>query len=261
MKLPNSTKKTSVQHTKKTTPNKDWYYYGTHAVQALLEYRAHEIKQIWLDKKHTVLAKMAQNASIAVQWAQTDTLTDLAGSAHHGGAVAYAKAMPMLGDDDLVRIIDEFDDGVIVLLDQVSDPTNLGAILRTCAAMGVRAVVVPRHGSALLSPLVAKIAVGAGERVPFVVASNLVRAIELLKDSGVFVYGTALDTQAKPLWDNDFSGKIGLVMGAEGDGIRTLTAKRCDGILYIPIDIESLNVGATTAMALYEIVRQRAKTQ
>lgn len=243
--------------------SKNWHYYGAHSVKALLHHRPHEILNLFIKiDKHDDIADLAISHGISVSRVKQGALDNLFKDADervsHSGVVALARA-PFIGDEhDLYTQAAHTDNGIWVILDQVADPQNLGAILRTSAAMGVNGVVITRHHSAQFSPLVAKIAVGAMECVPLFCVSNLARAIDGIKDAGVFVYGTALDDGARAIWEQDFGGKVALVLGAEGDGARHLTLQKCDGCVYIPIqNVQSLNVGAAAAMALYEVKRSR----
>ena len=144
----------------------------------------------------------------------------------------------------------------------VTDPHNLGACLRTAAAMQVDAVIAPRDRAASLTPTARKVAAGGAEVVPFIQVTNLARCLEQLKVARVHVIGTALDDQAQPLEQLDLTGRIALVMGAEETGMRRLTRERCDQVGYIPMSgrLQSLNVSVATGMCLYEACRQRRMT-
>jgi 23S rRNA (guanosine2251-2'-O)-methyltransferase len=147
-------------------------------------------------------------------------------------------------------------------LDNVTDPHNLGACIRTAAAMGAQAVVVPRDRAAGLTPTARKVAAGGAELIKFVQVTNLARTLQNLQEQGVFVVGTLLDATAKPLDQIDLNGKLAIVMGAEDSGLRRLTQERCDQLAYIPMQgqLQSLNVSVAAGMALYEACRQRQTT-
>ncbi|MBP8032613.1 MAG: RNA methyltransferase, partial [Psychrobacter sp.] len=137
------------------------------------------------------------------------------------------------------------------------------ACLRTAVAMGVDAVICPKHHAASLTPTVAKVSVGAAEMMPIVSVTNLARTLGKIKNAGVFVFGTALNAEAKPIHAADMTGKTAIIMGSEGEGMRRLTMESCDELVYIPMsgnehgNLQSLNVSVATGMALYEINRQR----
>lgn len=245
------------------------HFYGIHAVQAILNTRPLEAKALFVqsydkhqNNEHKKLIALAESMGVSVQIAHKDSLSELCGSSQHQGVVLAARLRAMLDDGDL----DEFlvvDNAVFLILDQITDPHNFGACLRTASVMGVTAVIIPRHQSVGLTPTVAKVSVGGAESVPVLAVTNLARTLEKLKSAGVFVFGTALDKTAKPLQACDFGGKVAIVMGSEGDGMRRLTGELCDTLVYIPmIDSldrpQSLNVSVATGMVLWEVMRGRS---
>jgi 23S rRNA (guanosine2251-2'-O)-methyltransferase len=180
------------------------------------------------------------------------------GAVHQGlGALVDGLDDPDL--DDIIRATDGQDAARVVVLDQVTDPHNVGAILRSCAGFGVAAVICPERHSPGATAVMAKAASGALERVPFVRVVNLARTLEHLKKAGYWCVGLAGEAQT-PLHEADMTGKIALVVGAEGEGLRRLTRENCDLLVRIPIDkgVESLNVSNATAIALYELQRRAA---
>ena len=251
------------------------YFYGIHAVAALLQQRPEAARALLLQQTHQQSAKddsedtlishikvLAEQMGVSIQYAQKDKLTALCHSPQHQGVVLHATPRAFADEGEIDRL-SKHDDCLFLILDQVTDAHNLGACLRTAVAMGVDAVICPKHHSASLTATVAKVSVGAMEMIPVIAVTNLARSIEQLKKSGVFVFGTALDATAKPLPACDFTGKVALIMGSEGDGMRRLTAEKCDELVYIPMSgnrhgsLQSLNVSVATGMALYEISRQR----
>jgi 23S rRNA (guanosine2251-2'-O)-methyltransferase len=165
----------------------------------------------------------------------------------------------MLQEEDLEGLLDVLEeDPLLLILDGVQDPHNLGACLRTAEAAGVHAVIVPKDRAVGITPIVRKAAAGAAEIIPVVQVTNLARVLRLLKQRGVWLYGTSDQAQAN-LWQQDLRGPLALVMGGEGDGLRRLTAELCDHLVAIPMAgrIESLNVSVATGVCLYEIRRQR----
>jgi 23S rRNA (guanosine2251-2'-O)-methyltransferase len=174
----------------------------------------------------------------------------------------YTKPVKTGDESDLRRIIESAENPLVLILDQVTDPHNLGACLRTADAAGVHAVVVPKDHSATLTDTVRHIACGAAESVPFIQVTNLARTMDMLKELGVWLTGTA-EEAPKSLYDMDFTGPTGLVMGAEGPGMRRLTSERCDFLIRIPMrgKVPCLNVSVATGVCLFEAARQRLAKQ
>ena len=170
----------------------------------------------------------------------------------------YAKAPRVGMEDDLPGIIEKHKNPLLLVLDQVTDPHNLGACLRTADAAGVVAVIVPKDNSALLTDTVRHIACGAAESVPFITVTNLSRTMERLKELGVWFTGTA-DEAKQSLYEVDLTGPTAIVMGAEGPGMRRLTSEKCDFLVRIPMagSVPCLNVSVATGVMLFEAVRQR----
>lgn len=244
-------------------------FYGIHAVQAILIHRGVDCVALFVqsgresDANLHDIHQLAKQYGVSVQICAKDKLTKLANSPQHQGVVLQARPLLPIAEYELQTIVTENDKVLLLVLDQITDPNNLGACLRTAVAMGVHAVIVPKHHTSTITPAVAKVAVGATELIPFVQVTNLARTLNELKKQGVFVYGTALEMTAKPIQECDLTGKIAIVMGSEGDGIRRLTADCCDQLMYIPMlgnqygSLQSLNVSVATGMALYEANRQR----
>lgn len=250
------------------------YFYGIHAVQAILTHRGMDAVALFIQDgkdnndpaiKHII--ELAKQYGVSVQFSAKDKLSKLTESVQHQGVVLQARPLVVLSENDLQAVLDDYQAKnqpvLLLVLDQITDPNNLGACLRTAVAMGVSAVIVPKNHSSSITPAVAKVAVGATELMPFIQVTNLARTLNELKKQGVFVYGTALDETAKSAKDCDLTGNVAIVMGSEGDGIRRLTADTCDQLVYIPMlgneqgAIQSLNVSVATGMMLYEASRQR----
>jgi 23S rRNA (guanosine2251-2'-O)-methyltransferase len=170
----------------------------------------------------------------------------------------YDVAPEVRVEEDLFEIIKDQPNALVLILDGITDPHNLGACLRSADAAGVHAVVVPKDNAATITDTVRHIACGAAERVPFVQVTNLARCLEKLKAAGVWLVGTADETD-KLLYDVDLNGPIGIIMGAEGPGMRRLTAENCDFLVKIPMlgSVPCLNVSVATGVCLFEVVRQR----
>lgn len=262
-----TTTKPSKAH-KQTTPKATArpHFYGIHAVKALLKHRPQDAMALFVqtgDRNSAVdeIVALASLLGLAVQTIAKDKLTELCGSSQHQG-VAVLSRLPSLADEGGLERLADQKDVLFLVLDQITDAHNLGAILRTASAMGVDAVILPKNHSASITPTVAKVSVGASEVMTVIGVTNLARTLDKLKAQGVFVFGTALDSQARPSDDCDFVGKVAIVMGSEGDGMRRLTQELCDTLVYIPMADnpdrpQSLNVSVATGMILYEVARQR----
>lgn len=244
------------------------YFYGIHAIDALLNQRPMDALSLFVQQgrdKDPHVAQIIETANAhgtSVQYSQKDKLSQLCGSPQHQGVVLHARPLSFADERCLDTLIND-EQCLFLILDQITDAHNFGACLRTAVAMGVDAVIIPKHHAASLTPTVAKVSVGAAELMPIVSVTNLARTLGQLKQAGVFVHGTALEAAAKPISAVDMRGKTALVMGSEGEGMRRLTMECCDELVYIPMsgnaqgNLQSLNVSVATGMALYEINRQR----
>ena len=181
-------------------------------------------------------------------------LTEAAGSADHQGVVAWCEPYPYADAWDLASV----DTPLLCCLDQVTDPRNLGAVVRSAAGAGATGVVLPAHGAAVVTPAVCRASAGAVERLPVAVVPNLARYLGEVKGDRLWAYAASADGDA-PLWDLDLTDGIALVFGAEGRGVRPLVRRSCDGTVAIPLEpgLESLNVSVAAAVALFEARRQR----
>jgi len=174
----------------------------------------------------------------------------------------YSRAAKAGDESDLKEILAHTPAPLLLILDQVTDPHNLGACLRTADAAGAHAVIAPKDHSATLTDTVRHIACGAAESVPFIQVTNLARTMEHLKEAGVWLTGTA-DEAEKSLYDLDLTGPTGLVFGAEGAGMRRLTGEKCDFLVRIPMlgKVPCLNVSVAAGVCLFEAVRQRTRAK
>jgi 23S rRNA (guanosine2251-2'-O)-methyltransferase len=241
--------------------------YGIHAVRAVLTKHPQRVVQVWLqsgrgDARIDEIVKLASAQNVKIERRAVRDLDQRANGEQHQGAIAQLNAGSALGEGALDKILDSAGTVPLVLvLDGVQDPHNLGACLRTADAVGVAAVVVPRDRAAGLSPVVRKVASGAAETVPLIQVVNLSRTLKWLKERGLWLVGT--DDEAKtPLHAANLKGPLAIVMGAEGAGMRRLTREHCDLLVSIPMAgvVESLNVSVATGVVLYEAVRQRSVT-
>jgi 23S rRNA (guanosine2251-2'-O)-methyltransferase len=186
------------------------------------------------------------------------------GDVAHQGIVADIRPLPPWSEDDLLTAVQAATEArqapLVLALDGVQDPHNLGACLRTADACGVLAVIVPRDRAANVTPVVRKVAVGAAETTPVVAVTNLVRTLKLLKEAGLWVIAADAEA-AKRVSEVDLTGGVVLVLGAEGSGLRHLTRQNCDWVVRLPQlgAVESLNVSVAAGMLLYEALRQRAR--
>jgi len=239
--------------------------FGFHAVQSRMRQHAHSIQEILIDQDRVDprmkdLLKLAEASNIRVMQVDRDRLDGMAGrNGRHQGVIARVVDTPIPYKDihDILES-DLKEPPFFLILDGVEDPHNLGACLRVADAMGVHAVIAPKDRAVGLNATVRKVASGAAETVPFIAVTNLARTIRELKDAGVFVIGTTMDSEST-LLNTKLDGPIALVLGAEGDGIRRLTAENCDALVTIPMfgSVESLNVSVASGICLYEVRRQR----
>jgi 23S rRNA (guanosine2251-2'-O)-methyltransferase len=242
--------------------------YGLHAVRALLARRPAAIARLYVqsgreDQRLKELLQLAAGAGIGVESRAPGALSELTGGAPHQGVVAEVSASVALDEDALIEGVQRQLDGgdgppLVLVLDGVQDPHNLGACLRTADAAGVHFVVAPRDRATGLTPVVRKVAAGAAESVAFVQVTNLARSLRELKELGIWLVGTS-DQATRSLYQADLNGPLGVVMGAEGQGVRRLTRELCDLEVALPMRglVESLNVSVATGVVLYEVLRQR----
>ncbi|KJV37187.1 23S rRNA (guanosine(2251)-2'-O)-methyltransferase RlmB [Luteibacter yeojuensis] len=201
----------------------------------------------------------ARKHGIQVRTMGKDQLEKMSGEARHQGVVARYETPPMLGENELESLVEKAGpDCLVLVLDGVTDPHNLGACLRSAAAAKVTAVVVPKDRAVGLTPTVRRASAGGADLVPLVAVTNLARALRSMKDAGVWITGLAGETE-QSIYEVDFKGPAALVLGSEGDGMRHLTRETCDFIAKIPMPggMESLNVSVATGIVLFEALRQR----
>lgn len=237
--------------------------YGVHAVEALLRHHPRRVKQVWLaegrdDPRVQGLVRLAGEARVRVGQCERREM-DAWVEGVHQGVVAEVSPSQVWGDAMLEELLDRSEAAPLLLvLDGVTDPHNLGACLRTADAAGALAVIVPKDKSATLNATVRKVACGAAEVIPLVAVTNLARTLEKLRQRGLWVVGTAGEAD-KDIYDQDLTGPIVLVMGAEGKGMRRLTREHCDYLVRLPMagSVSSLNVSVASGVCLFEALRQR----
>ncbi len=211
------------------------------------------------DKTLGHIASRARDAGIVVVEADRRKLDAMSATKAHQGVVAVAAVREYCSVEDiLAAAAARGEPPFLILCDEISDPHNLGAILRSAYCAGAHGVVIPKRRSAGLTGIVDKTSAGAAEHVAVARVANLTAAIRDLKDRGLWIYGAAADAPAT-LWETDFSGPCALVVGSEGAGMSRLVAEQCDFLVGIPMrgDLDSLNASAAAAVLMYEVVRQR----
>lgn len=238
--------------------------YGLHAVQALLKSAPHRVQSLWVlqgrnDAKLQKVLQAAEKNALSVEYKSRRDL-DQACDGNHQGVVAFATPGKLHDEHFLFELIKDCKtDPLLLVLDGVTDPHNLGACLRTADAAGANAVVVPKDNSAGLTEVARKVACGAADAVPLVVVTNLARTLKALKQEGLWLVGTTGEAQIS-IYEAPLTGPLVLVMGAEGTGMRRLTTELCDHLAYIPMagSVSSLNVSVATGVCLFEAVRRRS---
>lgn len=241
------------------------FVYGVHAVMALLNNPHRNTKQLYInqdreDKRLQRLLDLAIARQVPVEQVSLQSMNQRFSNCVHQGVVAKASPIPEYTERDLVSLLQGLPHPAFVLcLDGVTDPHNLGACLRSADAVGVDFVLIPKDKSASITPVVAKVASGATESVPLVRVTNLVRAMETLKEQGLWLFGASAEAP-QSLYQIDLKTPLALVLGSEGKGLRRLTREHCDHLFSLPMlgTVESLNVSVATAVSLYEVLRQRS---
>ncbi|HUG71878.1 MAG TPA: 23S rRNA (guanosine(2251)-2'-O)-methyltransferase RlmB [Steroidobacteraceae bacterium] len=237
--------------------------YGLHAVRTLLQRAGGRVRRLQIDIRRDdarmrEVVQLAQQLGLKPERVDAKQLAARAGEANHQGVLAEVDPLPPWHEDELIDAIGAAVNPLVLVLDGVQDPHNLGACLRTADSCGALAVVVPKDRAAGMNATVRKVAAGAAETMPLATVTNLARALRLLRDAGQWIVGA--DMQGKQLaWQADLTGSKALVMGGEGDGLRELTRKSCDTLIRLPQggSVESMNVSVACGMLLYEAVRQR----
>ena len=239
--------------------------YGYHAVRAALNRYPQAISEVVLqhkrdDERVEGVMRLAQEQGVVVSRQPAVFFRDLMPEAIHQGVMAYCHHEISYSEADLPALLEEKTQPLLLILDGVTDPHNLGACLRSANAFGVDAVIAPKDRAVGLTPVVRKVACGAAESTPFVTVTNLVRTMKHLQQQGVWFVGTCAKSDAS-LVDIDLTSGIGWVLGSEGKGVRQLTQKHCDFMARIDLlgDVSSLNVSVAAGICLYETQRQRAR--
>lgn len=236
---------------------------GPHAVTEALRVSAQAVEVVFVVEsmrpssvRH--IEEMARRYKVPVELVPKSAAEELAADVPHQGVVAITGAYPYLDLEGLIRFLKKHPSPIVTVLDQVQDPRNLGAIMRSAYAFGVAGIIVPKDRSASVTPAAVRASAGASELIRTVRVTNLARALDQLRDEGFQVFGASLDGD-KAVHHLDWTGPTVLVLGSEGRGIRRLTARHCDQLFQIPLanDFDSLNVSAAAAICLFEAYRQR----
>jgi 23S rRNA (guanosine2251-2'-O)-methyltransferase len=237
---------------------------GIHSVRAALKFGSEGVAELWLersrhDRRLAEVTALARQTGVNIRQMERAELDTAAAGTNHQGVLAWVRVPAARSEQDLTALLDRLEQPpFLLLLDEITDPHNLGACLRTAEAVGVQAVIAPRDNAVGLTPVVCKVASGAAETLPYFQVTNLVRVMDDLKARGIWLTGTAGEAESE-LYQVDFTGAIGLVMGSEGSGLRRLTRDHCDRLVRLPMcgQVESLNVSVAAGVCLYEALRQR----
>ncbi|MCH8499181.1 MAG: 23S rRNA (guanosine(2251)-2'-O)-methyltransferase RlmB [Marinobacter sp.] len=239
------------------------FVFGWHAVESVIKQEPLRLQEVLLqtgrrDKRVQSILTTLDELGVSWQEVHRRELDGRVGGVHQGIVARVSESREWSEADLLALVEGSAKPPLLLVLDGVTDPHNLGACLRTADATGVQAVIVPKDKSASLSPVARKVACGAAETVPLVRVTNLARCLRSLQDAGVWLVGAAGEAKAT-VYQADFTGPVALVMGAEGKGMRRLTREHCDQLIHIPMlgSVDSLNVSVATGVCLYEALRQR----
>ncbi|MBS0193729.1 MAG: 23S rRNA (guanosine(2251)-2'-O)-methyltransferase RlmB [Proteobacteria bacterium] len=242
---------------------------GINAVASALEHDPEHVLEVLIEAggrnpRLTDIEQRAQQLGISARRVAQQALDGVAGGLRHQGAIARYAGAHSHEESELPALIEAAGrNALLLVLDEVQDPHNLGACLRSAAAAGVTAVVIPKDKSAPVNATVRKTSSGAADRVPIVRVTNLARTLKAIGQCGVWIYGLA-GGEGASLYAQDLKGPVALVLGGEADGMRRLTREHCDALVHIPMPgaqpsagVESLNVSVAAGVALFEVVRQR----
>lgn len=238
--------------------------FGIHAVQAALDYSPQKISRAWVDgqRQDTRLKQLVDELvelGISPEKTERKKLERMADGKNHQGIVIAVELPAMLGEDRLKDdVLALTENAFYLVLDQVQDPHNLGACLRTADAVGAHGIIITKDNAACITPTVCKVASGAAETVPVYQVTNLARVLRWLKEQNIWIMGTAGDAE-QTIYDMKLDMSLAIVMGTEGTGMRHLTKQHCDFLVKIPMagQVESLNVSVAAGVMMYEVFRQK----
>ena len=241
-----------------------YYIYGLNTVQAVFDHSPERVLTLMVDSARKddrieTIKQLAKDLGLIIQGMDSRSFERQVGDVNHQGVMAQVKSAAPLHEQALYTQLETLTSPALLLcLDGVQDPHNLGACLRTADATGVDAVIAPKDRACSLTATVSKVASGAAEVVPFYAVTNLARCLREIKQQGVWCIGLAGEAQGS-YYDQKLTGPLAIVMGAEGKGLRRLTRETCDELAHLPMlgSVSSLNVSVTAGVALFEVVRQR----
>ncbi|CAM4387796.1 MAG: 23S rRNA (guanosine-2'-O-)-methyltransferase RlmB [Legionellaceae bacterium] len=246
-------------------PSSTEIIFGIHSVLSVISQMPERILSLYLlqgreDKRIQEILEKAQEFGLSIQTISRQELDKLTLEQNHQGILAKCRPLTQYTEADIDSLLEKLTlPPLILILDGIQDPHNLGACLRTADAAGVNLVLAPKDHSVGLTPIVRKIACGAAENIPFIQVANLARTIRKLKEAGIWIFGAMVDEKSNSLYESRLKGSLALVLGSEGKGLRRLTMELCDELFYIPMlgTVESLNVSVATGVTLFEALRQR----
>ena len=235
--------------------------FGIHAVENAI--KTGQVSEVWIlrESKNQRLNKLKQlldKSEVNSHWVSPAELDKLCAEKHQG-VVAKVEHLQIHGEKQLKEQLDTWENPLLLILDSIEDPRNLGACLRSADAAGVTAVIMTKNQSAPITAVTRKTAAGAVDNLALYQVSNLARTMESIKQAGVWVYGTDCSEHSESLYQTDLSGAVAIVMGNEGKGLRHLVKEKCDHLIHIPMagEVQSLNVSVATGVTLFEVLRQR----
>ena len=244
--------------------NEKAYIYGINSVFDVLKHRPEQLIEVWLkdgvsNKRFNKLIDLIQQHHISLTCVSGKKIEQITGTSKHQGIVAAVKQPKHLDSKTALNFIKKIRIPLILILDGLQDPRNVGACLRTANASGVDLIVIPRSRTVINTPVVSKVSAGASALIPIAEIPNLVRFMKELKKLGVWIFGTSNQVDQN-YWDLDYTCPMAVIVGSEDKGMKALTTKHCDYLISIPMigQIKSLNVSVATGVLLYEVVRQRS---
>ena len=244
--------------------NEKVYIYGINAVFDVLKHRPEQLIEVCVkdnaaNKRLNKLIDLIKQHQISLTRVSGNKIEQITGTTKNQGIMAAVKQPKNLDSKAALKFIKKIHNPLILILDGLQDPRNVGACLRTANASGVDLIVIPRNRTVKNTPVVSKVSAGASVLMPIAEIPNLVRFMKELKQLGIWIFGTS-DQADLNYWEADYTCPTAIIVGSEGKGMRSLTAKHCDYMVSIPMigQIESLNVSVATGVFLYEVVRQRS---
>ncbi len=235
---------------------------GIHAVEALIKSGPDRLVRVWINRSAKATERIAVDLEahgVPVEWVDAAALDRRAAGVRHQGLIAEFVPRAPIDLQDLNDLLARHEKPLVLVLDGITDPHNLGACMRSAAAAGALAVVVPKDRAAGLTPVARRAAAGAAERLPLAVVTNLARSLAALAEQGLWRIGLTGSAE-RSLYQSSLDGPLALVLGSEGGGLRRLTREHCDELVHIPMPgaMESLNVSVAAGIALFEAVRVRS---